>query len=190
MVSTLRSCFVTLLVLMGGSASARDWFVRQGSNGDGTRANPFGDPTDALDKCEAGDSIHVAAGHYVGKLQKGEFEFPFDNVSLIGGYNATFTERNPWKNKTELAWDQNKNRPNQARVYSRVQNSTLDGFVIDMTELNEYTPDKVRKELPSGAGAIYFALPGDIRNNVIFNTNADAAIKAERIAAPFREQNR
>lgn len=179
MVSTLRSCFVTLLVLFAGSASARDWFVRQGSNGDGTRANPFGDPTEALDKCEAGDTVHVAAGHYVGKLQKGEFEFPFDNVTMLGGYNADFTERNPWKNKTELAWDQNKNRPNQARVYSRVQNSTLDGFVIDMTELNEYTPDKGRKELPSGDGAIYFALPGVIRNNVIFNTNADAAIKAK-----------
>ena len=43
--------------------SGRDWFVRAGATGgDGTREKPFRDPFQALEKAQAGDNIHVAAG--------------------------------------------------------------------------------------------------------------------------------
>jgi len=44
---------------------ARDWFIREGAEGgDGSQAKPFADPWQALEKCEAGDVIHVAGGNY------------------------------------------------------------------------------------------------------------------------------
>src|SRR5436190_611758 len=59
---------VVVLALLSIPASARDWFVRAGSSGTGTRAAPFGDPWEALDACEAGDRIHVAGGKYYGRI--------------------------------------------------------------------------------------------------------------------------
>ena len=59
-------------------AQARDWFVRQDSGGgDGSLQKPFADPWMALDKCEAGDAIHVAAGKYYGRAKVGTWEIPF-----------------------------------------------------------------------------------------------------------------
>jgi len=56
------------------TAHAREWFVRAGANdGDGSLAKPFADPWMALDKSEAGDSVHVAAGKYFGKLGLGQW---------------------------------------------------------------------------------------------------------------------
>lgn len=90
-------------VLTTTQTHARDWFVRAGSEGgDGSKAKPFKDPYLALEKCEAGDAIHVAQGVYRGKLDTGYWVIDFPNLQLLGGYNATFTERNPWKYLSEL----------------------------------------------------------------------------------------
>ena len=55
------------------ASEARDWFVRAGSDGDGSQARPFGDPWQALDKCEAGDAIHVTGGKYFGRSNTGSW---------------------------------------------------------------------------------------------------------------------
>ena len=75
-----------LLLLSSVPAVARDWFVREGSAGVGTQASPFSDPWEALDKCEAGDRIHVAAGKYYGRLEGAVWKIPFARISLFGGY--------------------------------------------------------------------------------------------------------
>ena len=97
--------FALMIAVAPLSAEARDWFVRAGSNGDGSQASPFGDPWEALEKCESGDQINVAAGKYFGRLGKGQWEVPFDDISLFGGYDASFKSRDPWKHLTQLLWE-------------------------------------------------------------------------------------
>ena len=119
---------------------ARDWFVRAGSEGgDGSAAKPFSDPWQALEKCEAGDAIHVTGGKYYGKLNGGMWEIPFDNIQLLGGYDKEFKERDPWTNRSELLWDKNsKNRPNDSRLIGKAKNAVVDGFCVDMQDANKY----------------------------------------------------
>ena len=92
------------VMLLSVPALARDWFVRAGSSGTGTRAAPFGDPWQALDACEAGDRIHVAGGKYYGRLDSGVWKLPFARLQLLGGYDADFKTRDPWKHLTELTF--------------------------------------------------------------------------------------
>src|SRR4051812_21146165 len=50
---SLLFVLVSCVVLASVPALARDWFVKAGSSGDGSQASPFGDPWEALDKCES-----------------------------------------------------------------------------------------------------------------------------------------
>src|SRR5688572_4336530 len=101
----LSSLLILASVSLALPAHARDWFVLAGAvDGDGSREKPFGDPWMALERVEANDKVHVAAGQYFGKLEKGNWEIQFPRVELLGGYDANFRERNPWKNPTELTW--------------------------------------------------------------------------------------
>ncbi len=162
---------------------ASEWFVREGSDGgDGTLAKPFGDPWQALEKCEAGDSIHVTGGKYFGKLNAGVWEMPFDNVQLIGGYDKQFTSRDPWTNRTELLWDPaSKNRMLRPRLSGNAaKNCVVDGFVIDMKDFISWTDDKKsgRKDKPNpGENAVDFSQAVTVRNCVIVNPDG-YAIKA------------
>src|SRR5438874_2076816 len=121
--------------LISTSAFAKDWFVRAGSSGDGAQASPFGDPWEALEKAQAGDTVHVAAGKYFGRLRVGTWEVPVDDLTLLGGYDASFKTRDPWKNSTQLLWDKtSKNSPNAERLMSTKKNTTFDGFVLDQRD--------------------------------------------------------
>lgn len=163
--------------LLAFSADARDWFVRAGSDGDGSMAKPFGDPWQALDQCQSGDVIHVAAGQYTGRLGNGMWEVPVDDLTLLGGYDAEFKARDPWKNLARLHWDKaSKNRPKQERVLSNKKNTVLDGFTIDQRDQCPYETEAQlgRKEYPSCDSAIRLSVPGTVRNNVIVNSGFDA----------------
>lgn len=100
---------LTVLALAAATASlfslpvhARDWYVRSGADGDGTREQPFGDPWRPLEKALRGDVIHVAAGTYNGKGGSGHFVVKTPGLTLVGGYTADFSDRNPFKNLTVL----------------------------------------------------------------------------------------
>src|SRR5688572_6327075 len=115
--AALKVLLPLLLASLSPTAAGRDWFVREGSTGDGTKDKPFGDPWEALEKCEAGDAIHIAAGRYVGKLQTGQWTIAFDGIKLLGGYSADFGKRDPWTNHSKLVYDRNsKNFPKDARI--------------------------------------------------------------------------
>jgi hypothetical protein len=103
--------------------------VRAGATGgDGSLQKPFADPWQPLEKCEAGDSIHVAEGKYFGKNSTAQWKVTFDNVSLLGGYDKDFKERNPWKHPTQLRYDEeSKNWPKEDRFISTGDNTTFDG---------------------------------------------------------------
>jgi len=91
------------LRLCGRGAVGRDWFVRAGATGgDGSKDKPYRDPYQALEKCEAGDSIHVAGGEYVGKLRAGTWKVDTTDITMLGGYDKDFASRDPWKNPTLL----------------------------------------------------------------------------------------
>lgn len=161
-------------------AHARDWFVRAGATGgDGSREKPFADPWMALERVEANDKVHVAAGRYFGKLEKGNWELQFPGVELLGGYDADFRVRNPWKNLSELTWKKGStNRPDisLARISTSTQRdtagATIDGFFIDMQEYYEYAGEGGNFD-PTALmrnGAVDLAKGGVLRNCLIVNS--------------------
>lgn len=162
-----------VLALCSSAALARDWFVRDGaSGGDGTQSKPFADPWQALDKCEANDVIHVAGGTYYGRNRVGTWAIPFDGVQVLGGYDAEFKTRDPWKNLTRLEWDKSsKNWPKDERLRSTARNVVIDGLVIDMRDQNKYDSDAQTGRDPSGTAtdAMYFNRAVTIRNCVVVN---------------------
>jgi hypothetical protein len=193
----------------------RDWFVRAGSSGgDGTREKPFRDPFQALEKAEGGDTIHVAAGDYFGKLRSGRWTIAIRNLSLLGGYDAEFASRDPWANPTRFLFDEEqkaKGRP-EGTILSSEENSdglVVDGFVFDGASWNNYkdgslnlgisplaplvslrganAPITVRNCLFVNAsdGAAIIACPLAVfENNVIANTSGDALVIRANGAGP------
>jgi hypothetical protein len=122
----------------------RDWFVKAGaSGGDGTLEKPFRDPFQALDKAEGGDAIHVAVGDYFGKLRSGKWKILIRNLTLLGGYDAEFAERDPWKNPTRFLLNEEeraKGTP-EGTILASEENSdglVLDGFIFDGATYNAY----------------------------------------------------
>ncbi|MEQ8767295.1 MAG: right-handed parallel beta-helix repeat-containing protein, partial [Planctomycetota bacterium] len=172
---------VLLIMTFNTPASGSDWFVRAGSNGDGTKQKPFGDPWEALERCEAGDIIHITEGRYLGKLGSGEWKIPFDGVQLLGGYSQDFSERDPWRLRTELTYDRSsKNRPKEARILSSAAGNVIDGLVLDMQDQNEYEDEQRSGRKPDdlaiGQPAIYLWKPATVRNCVFLNTGHEAIV--------------
>ena len=161
-----------------GAPDGRDWFVRAGSTGDGSQAQPFGDPWQALAACQANDRVHVAEGTYVGRMGTGTWSIPFDGVSLIGGYDAAFRQRDPWQRRARLAWDpKSRNSPQQERLTSSAKAVVVDGLVLDMQDQNGYVDDarSSRSESP-GESAMRFTQPVTVRNCVIVNPGTHALV--------------
>src|SRR5215510_3336271 len=98
----MRLGVLTVLVFDGFFATGRDWFVRSGSSGDGTKQKLFKDPWQALEEVEPGDIIHVTQGVYHGKLDSGNWIVTTPGLTLLGGYNEDFSKRDPWHFPSEL----------------------------------------------------------------------------------------
>jgi len=165
--------------LWGSPAEARDWFVRAGaSGGDGSQAKPFADPWQALEKCEAGDAVHVTEGKYYGRSGLGTWKLPFDGVQLIGGYDRDFKVRDPWTHLTELLWDKtSKNWPKEERVTSNSKGNVIDGVVIDMKDQNQYVDEALSgRTEKAGESAMRFTHPVTVRNSVILNPGASGIV--------------
>jgi hypothetical protein len=124
----------------------KDWYVRAGSSGgDGSRDKPFRDPFQALEKAGEGDTIRVAGGDYFGKLRTANWKIAARYQSLLGGYDADFNTRDPWKNPTRLVMSpdaEKKDKSDQAGQFlqsSEICNGfILDGFIFDGSTVNTY----------------------------------------------------
>jgi hypothetical protein len=193
----------------------RDWFVRAGSSGgDGSREKPFRDPFQALEKCEGGDTIHVAVGEYFGKLRSGKWLLTMRNLALLGGYDVDFTTRDPWTNHTRFSLDADekaKGRPSGTILYSEENSDglVLDGFVFDGATWNSYedgsldietsplaplirlrgadSPVTVRNcvFVNGSDGSVDLSCPLAVfENNVIVNTSGDALVLNANGAGP------
>lgn len=168
-----------IAVLSSMPALARDWFVRAGSQGDGSQQRPFSDPWEALEKCEAGDLIHVTAGKYYGRLDEGVWKLPVPRVQLLGGYDQAFKVRDPWTNLTELTFKTgSKNKPrSQSRFETSddYSGSRIDGFVLDMDSQNEHDQDGALDGRLPQPTPLRIDQPGVvIANNIILNTSSEA----------------
>ena len=81
---------------------AKDIFVSlaTGKNKNaGTKEAPYKNLWKALSVAKDGDVIHVAEGNYPGKMKCGWFKME-KPVSIVGGYSADFSQRDPLKYKT------------------------------------------------------------------------------------------
>ena len=111
---------------------------------DGSKDKPYKDLQAAIDAAPDGSVICIAEGNYLGKMDQGFIEVK-KYVSLEGGWNTSFTEKNPIKYKTMI-------RPTGAQVGTSNNKSLLeftakgnknatvviDGLILDMGQYNKY----------------------------------------------------
>lgn len=162
--------------------AGRDWFVRAGSSGgDGSKDKPFKDPWQALEKVEAGDSVHVAEGEYFGKLKVGRWKIDTTNVSLIGGYDKDFTERNPWKHPTRLYTPAEFKGTRGGYTIEGEDDHTgaiVDGFIFDKKLNNLYEKDGDLMYSESDKSEhLWLARPGCVIRNNVFLNGAEGALR-------------
>ena len=75
---------------------------RGSARADGSKGTPMKDIQKAIDKASNGDVVRIAQGNYLGTLDRGWIEIKGKYVSLEGGWNDDFTERNPTKYITRM----------------------------------------------------------------------------------------
>jgi hypothetical protein len=131
---------------MADRPKGKDWYIRAGAtDGDGTKEKPFRDPFQALEKASPGDHLHVASGDYFGKLKSGNWKLNAAQLTMLGGYDADFRARDPWKNPTRLVLPPDLERKDKANHTGKFLESgeithgfVLDGFVFDGSTFNNY----------------------------------------------------
>ena len=97
-----KSVLLISALMMVLSLPAKDIFVSlsTGKNKNpGTKAAPYKNLWKAIAVAKANDVIHIAEGIYPGRMKCGWFKLT-QPVSLIGGYSADFSKRNPVVHKT------------------------------------------------------------------------------------------
>ena len=123
---------------------------------DGSKEKPFRDLQAAIDKANEGDTLHIAAGNYLGKNDQGFITLD-KSVSLVGGWNTDFTERDPLKHRTMIqpTAAQNPSASGDALVTLGDKNKprsftakdlVMDGLILDRGFSNGYHPTKGKAE--------------------------------------------
>ncbi|MCX6560187.1 MAG: right-handed parallel beta-helix repeat-containing protein [Candidatus Aminicenantes bacterium] len=169
--------------LICAAAQAADWYVKAGSDGDGTKAAPFGDPWKALEKAVRGDVIHVAQGRYNGKGGSGHFVVKVPNLTLVGGYSADFSARDPFKNTTILErakdfrgdWTGLPEGIIAGDSHADHSGLIVDGFVLNGESRNVYGAEGDINIAQSYKGVAFLANKPNIkiRNCIILNPLGD-----------------
>lgn len=116
------------------------------ARGEGTKASPLKDVQKAIDKASNGDVIRISEGNFLGNLDRGWMEIKDKYVSLEGGWNSDFTERNPVKYITRI-------QPTKAQAgtigshllnievtSNRHSQIIIDGIFFDYGFVSEYNP--------------------------------------------------
>jgi hypothetical protein len=159
----------------------RDWFIVAGAaGGNGSKEKPYKDPWQALEKCEAGDSIHVAEGEYFGKLKVGIWKIDTMFISLIGGYDKEFKERNPWTHPTLLYCPPDYKGTMRGGYTIEGEGdhtgAVVDGFVFDKLTNNKYQANgDIDRDRSDAREHLWLFHPGVvIRNCVFLNGNGGA----------------
>src|SRR5262245_58877118 len=175
---------LALMVLMGRSALATDWFVAPSEKaGDGTRQKPFHDPYVALRAAEPGDVIHVAAGVYHGRYERGFWEVDRPRITLRGGYSPDFSRRTPWETPSVFALLPSHEAVRESSLMIGKDDHSglvLDGFAFDAGARNGYgeDPQSGLTSVPSMDGVIAaFSSPNVVIQNCLFANSANAGVE-------------
>lgn len=145
----------TLLALtLSLSVFSADFYVCQSAGkkkGPGTKEEPYRTIYDAVKNAQPGDTIHVAAGSYTGQM--GASEIIIDKpVTIIGGYNQGFAERNVTKHPTLIQPSNDKNDTKGLGVLTfdlpagPGPDLVIDGLIIDQSYMNSYHDVKGKPE--------------------------------------------
>ncbi len=171
-----------ILFFVSQTLFSADWYVKVGGTG---RGNAPEAPTDevwkALEKAVRGDVIHVAQGTYTGKSGSGHFVIKVPNLSLVGGYNTDFTQRDPFTNFTilERARDFKGDWTGLPEAIvagnSDHSNFILDGFVLNAESRNSYNNNVLALKAPTYPGMLIQTNSPNtkIRNNILLNPAGD-----------------
>jgi hypothetical protein len=146
--------------LIASAATSADLYVSlsTGKNkNDGTKQAPLKNLWKALEKASDGDTIHVAEGVYPGKMKQNWFLID-KAVSVVGGYSADFSSRDPLVTRTlfqarnenndkkgtglgVFTIDFSKRSPQPAKV-----KMLFDGLIFDEGFANSYHETKGKPE--------------------------------------------
>lgn len=142
-------CLV-LCLLLSGAASAKDIYVsiETGSNSNpGTKDAPQKLLWKVMKNLADGDQVHVAEGWYMGQSKSGKMpKCENSNVTIEGGWNKDFSERNPFKYFTMIAPPADRQGAG-GEIFAwesptgKIDNVTIDGFLIDRGGHNYYFAD-------------------------------------------------
>ncbi|MDL2310196.1 DUF1565 domain-containing protein, partial [Parabacteroides sp. OttesenSCG-928-B22] len=113
---------------------------------DGSKEKPYKDLQAAIDAANEGSVIRVAEGNYLGKMDQGFIELK-KYLTLEGGWNTDFSERDPVKHPTTIRPDAAIAKAGTAGAHAlmdvivkgnRGGTVMIDGMVFDMGEYNLY----------------------------------------------------
>lgn len=131
----------------------REWFVSaaNGSGQLGTKERPARDLGNIIHHLKPNDVIRIAEGTYLSRGASGSDEINVP-VTIIGGYDETFTTRDPWgKYRTIFTGTNDYQKSTDPRIYIRTdqqresngqlsQGGTIivDGIIVDNGPRNRY----------------------------------------------------
>lgn len=135
----------------------REWYISKttGSGQIGTKERPAKDLGNIIHKLQPNDIIYIAEGTYLSKGKRGADEINVP-VKIYGGYDTTFTTRDPWDaHKTIFTGLNEYMKLTDPRLYIRTdqqresngqlsQGSVIivDGIIIDNGPRNRYHENK------------------------------------------------
>lgn len=135
----------------------REWYISKttGSGQIGTKERPAKDLGNIIHKLQPNDIIYIAEGTYLSKGKRGADEINFP-VKIYGGYDTTFTTRDPWDaHKTIFTGLNEYMKLTDPRLYIRTdqqresngqlsQGSVIivDGIIINNGPRNRYHENK------------------------------------------------
>ena len=148
----------------------REWYVSKttGTGQLGTKAQPAQDLGNIVHLLKPNDIVHIAKGVYLSKGSRGADEINVP-VKIYGGYDVTFTERDPWgAYKTIFTGTNEYKKLTDPRLYIRTdqqrekngQLSTgseiiVEGIIFDNGPRNRYHQDKnlaIRRKASATSG--------------------------------------
>ncbi|HOV13127.1 MAG TPA: right-handed parallel beta-helix repeat-containing protein [Spirochaetota bacterium] len=176
----LLICFYVAVLL--SSLFSKDVYVSSGKNGNGSKQSPYNDISDAINMgIYAGDVIHVSEGIYYGEGGSGKWVIKVNNITIAGGYNKTFTERNPWKYQSILIRGMGDGALEEAKKREHGKKWGLD---LTFTKAS-YNPDAMVTDAGNADGTIIdgFIIDGYTRNS--YKSNGDLKLDIGPIGTPL-----
>jgi hypothetical protein len=158
---------VVLLLSFTSGVIAEDYYVCA-ANGKGkkaTKEKPAKDLGNIVSKLEPGDTVHIAGGTYLGRGKSGTCSINAP-VKIIGGYDETFSNRDPWGKHKTIFSGENASKNWKADPALSIDlmkyraretfEIVVDGIIFDHADRNRYageSQDKLLRKANPRTGA-------------------------------------